>query len=134
MTRGKGFVITILTCNLTSSPQGLDIAKDALITFCFTRVSCGIQICQLIRGIKCACALPDCVTLSHSATVINIRILLKATSYFSLSLHYVWIFTSCIFLNKKKMSGLLSLSLSELEITITTIPIDLFVVILSQIL
>ena len=30
------------------------------------------------------------------------------------------------------MSGPLSLSLSELEITITTIPIDLFVVILSQ--
>ena len=30
------------------------------------------------------------------------------------------------------MSGLLSLSLSELEITITTIPIDPFVVILSQ--
>ena len=30
------------------------------------------------------------------------------------------------------MSGLLSLSLSELEITITTKPIDLFVVILSQ--
>ena len=31
------------------------------------------------------------------------------------------------------MSGLLSLSLSELEITITTIPIGPFVVILSQI-
>ena len=102
MTRGKGFVITILTCNLTSYPQGLDIAKDALITFCFTRVSCDIQIRQLIRGIKCASALADCVTLSHSATVTDIRILLKATSYFSLSPHYVWIFTSCIFLNKKK--------------------------------
>ena len=49
-----------------------------------------------------------------------------------LKLSYVWIFTSRIFLNKKKLSGLLSLSLSELEITITTIPIDPFVVILSQ--
>ena len=33
----------------------------------------------------------------------------------------------------KELSGLLSLSLSELEITITTIPIGPFVVILSQI-
>ena len=33
----------------------------------------------------------------------------------------------------KKLSGLPSLSLSELEITITTIPIGPFVVILSQI-
>ena len=49
MTRGKGLVITILTCNLTSTPQGLDIAKDAFITFCFTRVSCDIQIRQLIN-------------------------------------------------------------------------------------
>ena len=63
--------------------------------------------------------------------MINIRILLKATSCFSPSLHYVWIFTSRIFQNNK-LSGLLSLSLSELEITITTIPIDPFVVILSQ--
>ena len=99
MTRGKGLVITILTCNLTSTPQGLGIAKDALITFCFTRVSFDIQIRQLINDIKCALA--DCVPLSRSATVINIRILLKATSYFSPSLHYVWIFTSRIFLNKK---------------------------------
>ena len=132
LTRGKGLVITILTCNLTSTPQGLDIAKDAFITFCFTRVSCDIQIRQLINDIKCALA--DFVPLSRSATVINIRILLKATSYFSPSLHYVWIFTSRTFLNKKKLSGLLSSSLSELEITITTIPIDPFVVILSQIL
>ena len=95
----KGLVITILTCNLTSTPQGLGIAKDALITFCFTRVSFDIQIRQLINDIKCALA--DCVPLSRSATVINIRILLKATSYFSPSLHYVWIFTSRIFLNKK---------------------------------
>ena len=133
MTRRKGLVITILTCNLTSTPQGLDIAKDALITFCFAHVSCDIQIHQLINDIKCVSALGDCVPLS-SATVINIRILLKATSYFSPSLYYVWIFTSCIFLNKKKLSGLLNLSLSELEITITTIPIDTLVIILSQIL
>ena len=33
--------------------------------------------------------------------MINNRILLKATSYFSPSLHYVWIFTSHIFLGKK---------------------------------
>ena len=74
MTKGKGLVITILTCNLTSTPQGLDIAKDAFITFCFTRVSCDIQIRQLINDIKCASASADCVTLCHSATVINIRI------------------------------------------------------------
>ena len=55
--------------------------------------------------------------------MINIRILLKATSFFSPSLHYVWIFTSRIFLNKKNCrSGLLSLLLSELEITITIQP------------
>ena len=103
MTRGKGLVITILTCNSTSTPQGLDIAKDALITFCFTRVSCDIQIRQLITDIKCAnaLALADSVPLSRTATVINIRILLLAISYFSPSLHYVWIFTSRIFLNKK---------------------------------
>ena len=86
MTRGKGLVITILTRNLTSTPQGLDIAKDALITFCFTRVSCDIQIRQLINDIKCSSALADCLPLSRNArkaTVINIRILLKATSYFS---------------------------------------------------
>ena len=124
-------VITILRCNLSSTPQGLDVAKDALITFCFTRVSCDIQICQLINYIKCALA--DCVPLSRSPTVINIRILLKATSYFSPSLHYVWIFTSRTLLSKK-LSGLLSSSLSELKITITTIPIDPYVVILSQIL
>ena len=99
LTRGKGLVITILTCNLTSTPQGLGIAKDALITFCFTRVSFDIQIRQLINDIKCALA--DCVPLSRSATVINIRILLKATSYFSPSLHHVRIFTSRIFVNKK---------------------------------
>ena len=74
MTRGRGLVITILTCNLTSTPQGLDIAKDALITFCFTRVSCDIQIRQLINDIKCASASADCVTLCHTVTVINIRI------------------------------------------------------------
>ena len=74
MTRGRGLVITILTCNLTSTPQGLDTAEDALITFCFTRVSCDIQIRQLINDIKCASASADCVTLCHSATVINIRI------------------------------------------------------------
>ena len=75
-----------LTCNFISIPQGLDIAKDALITFCFTRVSCDIQIRQLINDIKCSSALADCVPLSRNArkaTVINIRILLKATSYFS---------------------------------------------------
>ena len=86
MTRVKGLVITILTSN----PQGLDIAKDALINFCFTRVSCDIQIRQLINDIKCASALGDCLPLS--------------------------------------------LSLSDIEITITTIPVDPFVVILSQIL
>ena len=105
----------------------LSVSRVYLVTF--------KSVSSYVAGIKCASALADFVTLSHSATVTNIRILLKATSYFSLSLHYVWIFTSCIFLNekkKKKMSGLLSLSLSELEITITTIPIDLFVVILSQ--
>ena len=74
MTRGNGLVITILTCNLTWTPQGLGIVKDALITFCFTRVSCDIQIRQLINDIKCASASADCVTLCHSATVINIRI------------------------------------------------------------
>ena len=100
MTRGKGLVITILTSKLTFTPQGLDIAKNALITFCFTRVSCDIQVRQLINDIKCTSALGDCVPLS-SATVINIRILLKATSYFSPSLHYVWIFTSRIYLNKR---------------------------------
>ena len=73
ITRGE-LVVTILTCNLTSTPQGLDIATDALITFCFTRVSCVIQIRQLINDIKCASASADCVTLCHSATVINIRI------------------------------------------------------------
>ena len=86
MTRVKGLVITILTSN----PQGLDIAKDALINFCFTRVSCDIQIRQLINDIKCASALGDCLPLN--------------------------------------------LSLSDIEITITTIPVDPFVVILSQIL
>ena len=103
MTRGKGLVITILTRNLTSTPQGLDIAKDALITFCFTRVSCDIQIIRhpVINDIKCASKFADCVPWNRSATVIDIRILLKATSYFSPSLHYVWIFTSRIFLNKK---------------------------------
>ena len=129
MTRGKGLVITILTCKLTSTPQGLDIAKNALITLCFTRVSCDIQIRQLINDIKCASTLGGCVPLS-SETVINIRILLKATSYFCPSLHYVWIFTSRTF----QLIGLLSLSLSDFEITITTISIDPFVVILSQIL
>ena len=38
--------------------------------------------------------LADCAPLSRSATVINIRVLLKAASYFSPSRHYVWIFTS----------------------------------------
>ena len=70
ITRGE-LVVTILTCNLTSTLQGLDIATDALITFCFTSVSCAIQIRQLIDDIKCASAL----------TVMNTRILLKATSY-----------------------------------------------------
>ena len=65
--------------------------KDALITFCFTRVSCDIQIRQPINDIKCVSALGDCITLCRSATVINNRILLKATSYFSPSIHYVWI-------------------------------------------
>ena len=59
--------------NLTSTPQGLDMQRYALITFCFTRVSCDIQIHQLINDIKCASALADCVTLCRSATVINIR-------------------------------------------------------------
>ena len=86
---------------LFCSLKGLDIAKDALITFCFTRVSCDIQIRQLINDIKYAYALAGCVLLSRSATVINIRILLKATFYFSPSRHYVWIFTSRIFVNKK---------------------------------
>ena len=49
-------------------------AKGGLITFCFTRVSCDTQICQLINDIKCASALAACVTLCHSAAVINIRI------------------------------------------------------------
>ena len=80
MTRGKGLVvITILTSILSSTPQGLDIAKDALVTFWFTRVSCDIQIRQLINDIKCASALGDCVPLS-CATVIDISILLKANS------------------------------------------------------
>ena len=70
ITRGE-LVVTILTCNLTSTPQGLDIVTDALITFCFTRVSCAIQIRPLIDDIKCASAL----------AVMNTRILLKATSY-----------------------------------------------------
>ena len=100
MTRGKGLEITILTCNLTSTPQGFDITRDVLIIFWFTRVSFDIQVRQLINDIKCASPLGDCLPLS-SATVINIRILLKATSYFSPSLHYVWIFTSRKFLNKR---------------------------------
>ena len=91
----------LLSLSLPEFEQGLDISRDMLITFCFTHVSCDIQIHQLINGIKYASALADCVPLSHSATVINIRILLKATSYFSPPLHYVWIFTSRIFLNKK---------------------------------
>ena len=132
MTWGKGLVITILTCNLTSTPQGFDIARDALITFWFTRVSFDIQIPQLINDIKCASPLGDFLPFS-SATVINIRILLKAISYFSPSLHYVWIFTSRKFLNKRNCLAT-SLSVSELELTIRTIPIDPFVVILSQIL
>ena len=114
-----------MTCNLTSTPQGLDIAKDALITFCFTRAD--IQIRQLINDIKCASALADCVPLSLSATVINIRVLLKATSYFSPSLLIIMFGFSPL------LRGLLGLSLSELEIRIPTIPIDSFVVILSQI-
>ena len=97
---GKGMVITILTCNLTSTLQGFDIARDALISFWFTRVSFDIQIPQLINDIKCASPLGDCLPFS-CATVINIRILLKATSYFSPSLHYVSIFTSRKFLNKR---------------------------------
>ena len=100
------------------------------------RVSCDIQIDQLINGIKCASVSSDCVTLCHCATVINIRILdLKPLPTFlhNFIIHYVWIFTSRIFLKKKKLSGLLSLSFSEVEITITTIPIGPFVVILSQI-
>ena len=98
---GKGLVITILTCNLTSTLQGFDIARDTLSIFWFTRVSYDIQIRQLINDIKCASPLGDCVPLS-TATVINIRnLLLKATSYFSPSLHYVWIFTSRKFLIKR---------------------------------
>ena len=100
LTKGKGLVITILTYNLTSTPQGFDIARDALITFWFTRVSFDIQIPQLINDIKCASPLGDCLPYS-CAIVINIRILLKATSYFSPSLHYVWIFTSRKFLNQR---------------------------------
>ena len=100
-------------------------AQDALITFCFTRVSYDIQIRPLINDIKCATASADCVTLCHSATVINIRIFdLKPLPTF---LHNV-----IMHISKKKMSGLLSLSSSELEITITTIPTGPFVVILSQ--
>ena len=51
-----------MTCNLTSTPQGWILAKDALITFCLTRVSCDIQIRQLINDIKFACALADMCT------------------------------------------------------------------------
>ena len=61
MTKGKGLVIMILTFNLSSTPQGLDMAKDSLITYCFTRVSCDIQIRQLINDMKCTSALGDCV-------------------------------------------------------------------------
>ena len=61
------------------------------LSLCFTRASCDIQIRQLINDIKCACPLAHCVLLSHCATVINIRILLKASS----------IFTSHIFLDKR---------------------------------
>ena len=64
---------------------------------------------------------------------IKIKPLREANVGVSPSLHYVWIFTSRTLLNKK-LSGLLSSSLSELKITITTTPIDAFVVILSQIL
>ena len=72
-----------------------------LSIFWFTSVSCDIQILQLINDIKCASALGDCVPLS-SATLINIRnFLLKAISYFSQSLYYVWIFTSRKFLIKR---------------------------------
>ena len=86
MTRVKGLVITILTCKLTTTPQGLDIAKDALITFCFMRVSCDIQIRQLINDIKCANELADYVPLSSSATVINIRILLLKSHFLLFSI------------------------------------------------
>ena len=81
--------LVCLGCEASSSSLSLSILKVP------------IQIRQLINDIKCASALADCVTLCRSATVINIRILLTATSYFSPSLHYVWIFTSRIFLNKK---------------------------------
>ena len=49
--------------NLTSTPEGLDTQR--MLTFCFTRVSCDIQIRQLINDIKCASASADCVTLCH---------------------------------------------------------------------
>ena len=106
-------ITVLLTCWLTDwlTDQIADLQSSivddqltdwhTLITFCFTRVSCDIQIHQLINGIKYTSALADCVPSSRSATVINIRILLKATSYFSPPLHYVQIFTSHIFLKKK---------------------------------
>ena len=81
--------LVCLGCEASSSSLSLSILKVP------------IQIRQLINDFKCASALADRVTLCRSATVINIRILLTATSYFSPSLHYVWIFTSRIFLNKK---------------------------------
>ena len=84
------------------------------------------SVSSYVNDIKCASASADCVTLCHSATVINIRIFdLKPLPTF---LHNV-----IMHISKKKMSGLLSLSSSELEITITTIPTGPFVVILSQI-
>ena len=79
MTRGKGLVITILT-----SLQGMRLSLSGSRVYLVIFKSVG-----LINDIKCASALGDCVPLS-SATLINIRILLKASSYFSPSLHYVF--------------------------------------------
>ena len=79
MTRGKGLVITILT-----SLQGMRLSLSGSRVYLVIFKSVG-----LINDIKCASALGDCVPLS-SATLINIRILLKASSYFSPSLRYVF--------------------------------------------
>ena len=133
MTRGKGLEITILTCNLTSTPQGFDIARDVLISFWFTRVSFDIQVRQLINDIKCASPLGDCLPFS-SATVINIRILLKAASYFSPSLHYVSIFTSRKFLNKRNWLDHWVYQCLNLNLRLRQFPSTLLSFFVSQIL
>ena len=60
--------------------------NDSQFNFCFTPVSCDIQIRQLINDIKCTCALADMCTLKPWCNMQS-SISVKATSYFSPALH-----------------------------------------------